>query len=78
MKVPSSGGTLRLWLRKLLVYEGTLPIIVVSFIYSCMLVFVELQIAQEELKKPCERCHNYEIQLCRFQEVHKVFYPTLH
>eukprot|EP00111_Clytia_hemisphaerica_P000990 TCONS_00002873-protein len=28
----------------------------------------ELEVAQKELKKPCESCKNYEIQLCRLQE----------
>ncbi|XP_065066579.1 early endosome antigen 1-like [Rhopilema esculentum] len=31
----------------------------------------KLEVAEAELKKKCESCKNYEIQLCRFQETHK-------
>lgn len=34
-------------------------------------VQADLEVAQKELKKPCESCKNYEVQLCRLQEATK-------
>lgn len=35
-------------------------------------MFISLQVLEEELKRECESCKNYEAQLCKLQIASKV------